>query len=251
MQEPFFTIIIPTLNSSKTIQKTIESVLMQSFSSYEVLVIDGFSTDNTLALIKAFNSPRIHLCKEYDKGVYDAMNKGIAKAAGEWIYFLGSDDYLLNSRVLQTVHEHIAGMENIDMVYGDVESNVQHMVFKGAYSLERLNAQNICHQAMFFRRQLFIKMGSFDLKYKILSDWHFNIRLFAQYAHRTRYINVPVAFFTAGGVSSLDEPEFQKWRVKFYKKYFMRKNSANNLIFSLKYSYDAARNFFFRNILRG
>ena len=248
---PFFTIIIPTFNSAKTVQKTIESVLMQSFTSYEVLVIDGCSTDNTLALVKAFNSAFLHLYSEHDKGVYDAMNKGIAKAAGEWIYFLGSDDYLLNPRVLQTLQEHIAGMADIDMVYGDVESSVKHMVFKGAYNLERLNSQNICHQAMFFRRQLFSIMGSFNLRYKILSDWHFNIRLFSQYAHRTRYINVPVAFFTAGGVSSLDEPEFHKWRVKFYKKYFMRKNSANGFIFFLKYSYDTARNFYRRSILRG
>src|SRR5246127_4505724 len=101
--EPSFSVIIPTYNSAKTISQSIQSVLRQSFTGYEVLIIDGASTDDTLAITSAFNSERIKTISEKDRGVYDAMNKGIKLAKGQWLYFLGSDDALYDDSVLEKI----------------------------------------------------------------------------------------------------------------------------------------------------
>ncbi|MDR2410857.1 MAG: glycosyltransferase, partial [Bacteroidales bacterium] len=86
---PVLSIIIPTYNSSKTINRCLDSILCQSYSNYEILVMDGLSSDNTLELVKAYNDRRIQIYSGKDNGIYDAMNKGIALAKGEWLYFSG------------------------------------------------------------------------------------------------------------------------------------------------------------------
>ena len=99
---PFFTIITVVLNGDKFLERSIKSVLNQSFENFELLIIDGKSTDNTLEIVRKFaNDKRLKCTSESDSGIYDAMNKGIHKAKGEWIYFLGYDDFLIDNDVLQ------------------------------------------------------------------------------------------------------------------------------------------------------
>src|SRR4051812_5182325 len=107
MNLPFFTIIIPVFNSEKTIDIAIGSVLNQQYTSYEVLIIDGLSKDNTLEKVRSYNDARIKIHSEKDSGIYDAMNKGIAKATGTWLMFLGSDDELHDNNVLADIHDAI------------------------------------------------------------------------------------------------------------------------------------------------
>ena len=101
--KPFFTIITATFNSEKTLERTIKSVLNQSFNNFEYIIIDGNSTDNTLSIIKQFEneftSKKIcyKFISEKDNGIYDAWNKGLSIAVGEWVSFLGSDDYYLEN----------------------------------------------------------------------------------------------------------------------------------------------------------
>src|SRR5215218_2671624 len=99
----FLSIIIPTYNAGNNLARALESVLQQTFSSFEVLIMDGLSTDNTSAIVESFHDERIQLFREGDRGIYDAMNKGIAKARGAWLYFLGSDDELYTSTVLEEI----------------------------------------------------------------------------------------------------------------------------------------------------
>ena len=85
-------IIIPTFNSANTLRRALDSIIGQTLNDLEVLIMDGVSTDQTLDIAKTYNDNRIRIFSEPDNGVYDAMNKGIDKASGEWLYFLGSDD---------------------------------------------------------------------------------------------------------------------------------------------------------------
>ena len=96
-------IIIPTYNSASVLAKALDSIVKQNFTDWEVLVMDGVSTDNTIKVAQSYNDSRIHIFSEPDKGIYDAMNKGIEKAQGEWLYFLGSDDWLLNGNVFDSL----------------------------------------------------------------------------------------------------------------------------------------------------
>jgi glycosyltransferase involved in cell wall biosynthesis len=101
----FFSIIIPTFNSEKVLRECLNSIVEQTFNNYEIILIDGLSTDSTVDIIKEYslNNPNIHWVSEKDLGIYDAMNKGIKIANGEWVYFLGSDDKLSSNNALQEI----------------------------------------------------------------------------------------------------------------------------------------------------
>src|SRR5215216_6167566 len=123
MQEqlPLLSIIIPTYNSEKTLSCCLQSVLNQTFKDFEILIIDGLSSDNTINVIKGYNNSKIRVYSEKDKGIYDAMNKGIEKSAGEWLYFLGSDDQFFNEYVLEAIFQGNKDiLKHSDYVYGNV-----------------------------------------------------------------------------------------------------------------------------------
>jgi glycosyltransferase involved in cell wall biosynthesis len=202
---PFFSVILPAFNSSQTIKTCLDSILAQTFTDFEILVMDGLSSDNTVALIEAYNDSRIKIHSEKDKGVYDAMNKGIDKAVGKWLYFLGSDDCLYNNEVLRKVSEHILAAKDSQIVYGNVLIDgatawaKDRQIYDGCYSLSKLLAQNISHQSMFYHFSVFEKLR-YNTNYRICADWDIAIRCFSMY--RFCYMNEIVAIFKAGGASS-------------------------------------------------
>jgi glycosyltransferase involved in cell wall biosynthesis len=184
---PIFSIIIPTYNSEQTLQKCLESVINQCFTGFEILIMDSVSTDSTLEIAKSFNDARIKIFSEKDEGVYDAMNKGIDKAKGEWLYFLGSDDELYNNDVLYKTHEVIC-CKPYDLIYGNVIFKSNNQVFDGAFDLLKLCTKtNMCHQSIFYKKELFYRLGMYNLKYKISADYDFNIRCFSHPAVATCY----------------------------------------------------------------
>lgn len=106
-------IIIPTYNSASVLPRALDSIICQTFTNWEVLIMDGISTDDTLKMAQSYNDSRIRIYSEPDNGIYDAMNKGINKANGEWLYFLGSDDCLFSKDVLSNIFNHnIYGVED-------------------------------------------------------------------------------------------------------------------------------------------
>ena len=114
-----FSILIPTFNSSKTIQDTINSITLQKFTNYEIIVIDNNSTDHTIQILKKNKLPNIKFIIEKDEGIYDAINKGILNARGDIISLLHSNDVYYNSCVLENISE-IFNHEKADIVYGDL-----------------------------------------------------------------------------------------------------------------------------------
>jgi glycosyltransferase involved in cell wall biosynthesis len=205
MNNPYMSIIMPTFNCSGTIRAALDSIIMQTYESKEVVIIDGGSTDSTVDICKEYVAKYrfIVLISEKDQGVYDAMNKGIKIAKGEWIYFLGSDDYFYCPNVLFDLIGSIENFkEEFNMIYGNVSSPKLGAKYDGKFDRIKIIKKNICHQAIFYHRTVFEIVGDFNLKYKIEGDWEFNLRCFFNDKIKIKYIDLTIAYYSDGGLSS-------------------------------------------------
>jgi glycosyltransferase involved in cell wall biosynthesis len=167
-----------------------------------VLIIDGTSSDDTVKIVNQFQQidKRIHCLSENDKGIYDAMNKGILKSKGEWLFFLGSDDSFYNKNVLSDVQKIIVENPESKFIYGDVYMSTGKVQTYSNYNYERLLAMNICHQSIFYHRSLFADK-IYDVNYKICADWDFNLKIFNS-NNRPLYINKIVSNYNLNGASA-------------------------------------------------
>lgn len=207
---PFFSIIIPTFNAAKTLSTCLDSILNQACTNFEILLIDGCSTDDTLFIIKkyvALANANIKWISEIDKGIYDAMNKGIKLAKGEWLYFLGSDDQLYSIDVLYKIYDCLNENKKLDVIYGDVYSTRFNGIYDGEFNIEKIFTKNICHQAIFYKKNIFKKMGNYNIKYKVFADWDFNLRWFQSKKINREYINIICAEYADGGYSSVNNKD--------------------------------------------
>src|SRR6266487_4487683 len=206
MTPPLISVITPTFNSGAKIAATVASVLSQGKGLYEFLVIDGGSTDGTLAHLRAQGSALRYLA-EPDEGIYDAMNKGIRLTGGEFLYFLGAGDRLLPG-MLEAVAAEIRKLQRHGktsrptLLYGNVDWSWYSRPYDGRFNRFKLLRRNICHQAIFYQRSVFERLGFYNTKYRLLADWEFNIRCFNDQGVRTRYIPLRIADFEAGGKSA-------------------------------------------------
>lgn len=201
-----FSIIVPTLNSEKFVERLLFSLVDQSLSEFEIIIMDGKSSDKSLKIINSFRDKRIKIDSAFDNGVYDAMNNGLAKASGEWVYFIGADDWLYNHTVLERIYEklketkcHVA-YGNV-LIQGDSDWAKDQEIYAGKFDAFRLTKKNICHQGIFYRRSFLESHNlNFDLAYPINSDWDFNLKC------RTKtdfhYLELIVANFSSGGLST-------------------------------------------------
>lgn len=199
-----FTFIIPTYNSEASLGDTLESICMQTFKSIEILVMDNLSTDQTPNIVNEYKNKypnSIHFHSESDLGIYDAMNKGIKRATGEWIYFLGSDDTLYHDEVIASVDRFLAD-NPVDVIYGNVTSPLFGGVYAGEFNDNKLMQKNICHQAIFFNSRIFKKIGKFNLKYPINADWEHNLRWFFHRRIKNKYIDEIICNYGTMGISS-------------------------------------------------
>lgn len=190
------TIIIPTYNSDSTLRNTLDSILNQAFSEYEILIMDSVSKDNTIAIASNYNDDRIKIYSEKDNGIYDAMNKGIKTAKGDWLFFLGSDDILFDEYVLSNIHEFSVNKPYVDLIYGNSLFKHSQLKHYGPTSLERILLEgNICHQSIFYNRSIFSKIGKYNLKYFLYADWDLNIRCFMHPDFCIEYIDIIVSIY--------------------------------------------------------
>lgn len=200
------TVITVCLNSVGTIERTIKSVIAQTCSELEYIVVDGGSDDGTIDIIKKYEDHIDKWISEPDKGIFDAMNKGIEMAEGEVIAFLNSDDWY-EKNALQIVEDAFQA-ENYDCIctdnfYINKEGNVKYYD-ASVFSMERLHVRMIYfHSAIFCRKAFFSKSNNFNLKYKIAADYDWMLRAMEQGA-RLRYIHKPVFTFCYGGISSVE-----------------------------------------------
>ena len=216
MKEPTISIVTVVYNGKDEIEKTIQSVINQTYKNIEYIVVDGASTDGTSEIIKLYEDRISHWISEKDKGIYDAMNKGAAIANGEFIQFLNAGDSLYADDSIQKV---VASMEDSDAVYFgraftyDDTTSWLYPSKKGdeiATWLSKGNFPN--HQAMFFPK-VFYKNNFYDLHYKITSDIDYKLRAYKSY--RYVFIDEVVVKFALGGISTQND-NFQaiKQRIK-------------------------------------
>jgi glycosyltransferase involved in cell wall biosynthesis len=220
MNVPKISIITPTYNSESKIGACLQSVKNQTYSNIEHIIIDNLSTDKTIDVILKYKELypfSIRLISEKDRGIYDAMNKGIKSAKGQWLYFLGSDDKFYNENVLSTIFNG-KQTNHQKIIYGNVIINgdagwaKNGQIYDGEFTLSKLIDRNICHQAIFFNKIVFKRCGGFNLKFNICADWDMNFRLWATFPFT--YIDLIVAVFNGGNSSSKIENnymEIDKW----------------------------------------
>ncbi len=210
-----FSIIVPTFNTAATVHACLESIVRQSCSDFELVLVDGGSTDETIDIANSFLAEfgsRLVIHSGPDQGPYDAMNRGVGMAKGAWLLFLGADDLLYDADTLGRVAAFIGDHEPSDLVYGDVVMRSTGARHAGMFDLDRLLFEtNMCHQSIFYRRELFAGIGPYNLRYRIWADWDFNIRCFSNPSLKTRYMDIVVARYNdLSGISSTVDKEFRK-----------------------------------------
>ncbi|EKD95368.1 MAG: cell wall biogenesis glycosyltransferase [uncultured bacterium] len=191
--KPFFSIVTCTKNSEKFLQENIDSVRGQTMTDYEHIFIDGFSTDNTLKIIKDYqvkNKSRVRLYKSPPKGISNAFNKGVLKGKGHWIVFLNSDDRLYDRRVLSTVYSYLSKNSRIKLVWGksvnltESATGKSERIIPGRKIFQKLGFWRmllfndyIPHQSVYMNRELFLKYGIFNERLDIAMDYEMWLRL--------------------------------------------------------------------------
>jgi hypothetical protein len=147
------------------------------------------------------------------------MNHGIQASRGSWLYFLGGDDYLWGTRVLESVFTALR-RGDADVLYGNVVHRHSGRVYDGRFSRRKLIKRNVCHQAIFYARTVFTRLGLFDTKYPYLADYVFNLRCFGARRIRIRHVQQIIAVFNdVGGASTLLDRAFQEDRLKLVRNH--------------------------------
>ena len=208
-------IITINRNNAEGLLKTIESVVSQTFDNYEYIIIDGASTDSSVNTIKQYADKVTYWVSEPVKGIYNAMNKGILQAKGEYCLFLNSGDYLYSNDVL-----YKAFIENNcdeDIVTGDMLKlypDQTSRLDKGqAYARKQEGREltlfdmywgTLNHSSSFIKRKLFDEYGLYDENYKIVSDWIFFLKTIGLNNAKVKYIDLIISSFDMSGVSNVN-----------------------------------------------
>lgn len=203
-----FSIITPTYNSSKTIQRSLSSILKQTYKNYEVIIIDNKSTDKTFDIIK--KNQKLHknitFISKKDKGIYDAINKGIKISKGSIISILNSDDFFFNKNVLLNVKNQFLKNKKIDIIIGNTLILKKGSIFR-YYKAKYFKPWEIFfgnmppHPSSFVKRKIYKKIGMYNTDYKIASDFDFFLRIYKKNIN-IKLLDKNYVFMSAGGVSN-------------------------------------------------
>lgn len=206
---PKFSIILPTFNSEKTILRALYSIASQSFTDYEVIIMDNCSKDKTIEIASRFNSFKI--VSEKDNGIYHAMNKAVDLSTGEYLYFMGSDDKFIDEGVLKKINSLI---KNEDFIYGKVLVKDTDYVLGNKLNVFNLPFSNSCHQAQFIKKSLLLKLGKFNTNYWLHADLNILIKVITNNKEvKAKYIPFLIAIYDLTGVSS------RNYDVAFWQDY--------------------------------
>jgi len=219
--KPLITIITVVFNGEKHLEKTLLSVLNQTFDNVEYIIIDGCSTDGTLDIIKKYEDKIDYWISEKDKGIYDAMNKGIYLATGDWINFMNAGDYYVNINVIHEIFYNNK-YNKAAVLYGNVIVDYGAFIkVNKAKSLKYIKyGMPFNHQSVFIDADLHKKMKYNSLN-KITADFEFLYNLY-QKKHTFIYVNKSIAQVTSGGISDLNRLSciYSYWNIVGKYKYF-------------------------------
>ncbi|MCY7315800.1 MAG: glycosyltransferase [Rubrivivax sp.] len=205
---PLLTVVVPTFRSAALIDGALASLAVQTWRGFEVFVSDGASDDGTPALARGYAEqlPALTVDSRPDDGVYDAINRAVARAEGSWVLVLGSDDRLHAPDTLARLAPHLQ-RATVDVVYGDVRMMGPNQCgvapgqrYAGEVALPGLLRANICQQAICYRRTLLQALGGFDTRYRLHADWALNLR--AALCGPLQWIDLVVADYAATGMTA-------------------------------------------------
>lgn len=242
MQNPFISIITVCYQAEKTIERTIQSVLSQSWKNIEFIIIDGGSTDNTLPIIKKYREHISKIVSEKDNGLYDAMNKGLQLATGDYVLFLNADDLLYEKNTLEKAFTICS---NADVIYGEAifmneageelglrSQQTPHKVTENLNWKSLRYGMTVSHQAFIIRRSLVV---NYDLKYHICADIDWMIRCLKK-CETICNTHLILSKFRIGGTSK--QQQKQAWKERYLilqKHYGMLPNFFNHIYIGLRY----------------
>lgn len=203
-------IITATFNSATTIADTLKSIASQDHGDIEHLVVDGCSTDDTLAIVAAFPGSR-RVISEPDAGIYDAMNKGIGLAGGEIIGILNSDDVYEDEQVIRDVVRAFEADEALDMLYGDLvyvkAGDLNRIVRRWTsvpYTRRFFERGHVPpHPTLFVRRRVYEQAGRFDVQYRLAADYEFMLRMFKKHHFKVLYLPRLMVRMRLGGATNV------------------------------------------------
>ena len=226
-------IITVCFNSAKTIEKTFKSVQNQTYKNVEYIVVDGGSKDTTVDLVKKYKSIVSKWVSEQDKGLYDAMNKGIEMATGELIGILNSDDIFIDKKVLENVANFHLENKEIDASVGNIIQFNEEGKTVRKYSAKNWNPEKLkigfmpAHPAIFFNRELFDKFGNYQLDFIIGADYELITRFFLKHNISWEFSNITTTSMLIGGLSSSGVSSY-----RLISKEIKKALSRNNIKFS-------------------
>jgi len=210
---PLISIVVATYNCGSVIRELLDSYISQTYLNKELIIIDGGSTDDTVSVIKAYDKVVTYMISEPDHGVYDAINKGMAHAKGDFLIVMGADDHFISSSVLSDVVNNISDMNTV--YYGDVYRNARNDLYRGKFNKWLLACENICHQAIFYPRSVY-SMNKYDLAFPVFADYVYNIRLWKSVDFR--YIPVCVTCYNCSGMSGGGTSDSEKYAPVFFNE---------------------------------
>jgi len=198
-EQPQLSIITINFNHKKGLAKTIASVINQSYTNYEYIIIDGGSIDGSTEEIKRNSSKLTYWISEPDKGVYHAMNKGINVATGEYCLFLNSGDCLTDKNILSNLFQE---NHQEDILYTDAYFGNSRYTYSSFLSLEFLLTKSLCHQSTLIKKHLFDKYGLYKENHRIYSDWDFLLNVILLENCSYKYVDsVCISKIEIGGIS--------------------------------------------------
>jgi len=253
-------IVTINLNNANGLENTLKSINKQSDQNYELIVIDGHSTDNSLEVAKNYNKIITKLITERDEGIFYAQNKGFRHSTGEYILFLNSGDLLADSSVIKKFN---ALNEKRELIIGDIIFDLGKIKWRRFYN-STINdifffLESLPHSSTFIKRELLEITGAYNLEYKVVADYDFFINSIINHKCSYSFLRYPISIFNKEGISSNELPQSQHIieRNEVFIKHFgkerfeqlNKKNTYYHLFYKkIPYIYDFIKSYFSLNI---
>ena len=240
-------IVTVSFNSEKTLADTIYSVLSQTYPNLEYIIVDGASKDNTLDIIRTYESQfngRMKWISEPDRGLYDAMNKGICMATGDVVGILNSDDFFTSNDVLEKVADSFIG-NDVDAVYGDIHfvrsDDLNRCVRYYSSRIFRRGLMRLgfipAHPSFYCRRECFEKYGCYKTDYKIAADFDLLLRFIYVHRIRIKYLPMDMVTMRLGGASTSGLKSRMTGMKEHLRSFRENGVKTNRFLLSLRYFY--------------
>jgi glycosyltransferase involved in cell wall biosynthesis len=230
-------IITVSYNSEKTIETTFLSVLQQSYSNIEYIVIDGGSTDNTLNIIRKYSDIIDVLVSEQDNGLYDAMNKGISLATGDVIGLINSDDLFCDQDALNKVAKVFEKNKNLDSVYADLfyvsQRDINKILRRWVSGIKRefRYGWHPAHPTFYVKKIVYDRFGLFDLSFKLAADFEIMLRFLERHNISTTYLKEPLVKMRLGGETNKSVKNIYQQNIECLKAFDKNNISVSKLIY--------------------